>query len=93
MQQYKVKWVYDYHGTTREFNYVDNGVGLRICQIIGITKKIFMWCNTCIECKNWNYTVKSYLTSINKLLCVDIEKIIDKERFLNDVKESTENAK
>ena len=67
-----------------------NGVGLFVnMPDHWITQKIFMWCNT-LNVKNWNYRVKSYLTSINKLLYVDIENIIDKECFLNDVRESTE---
>ena len=55
----------------------------------GITRKICMWYNT-LNVKNWNYRVKSYLASINKLLYVDLENIIDKECFLTDVTESTE---
>ena len=54
-----------------------------------ITKKIFIWCNT-LNVKNWNYMVKSSLTSIDKLLYVDIENIIDKECFQNDLRESRE---
>ena len=64
------------------------------CRLVNISgdrlnKNVFKWCNR-QNVKNWNFRVRSYLRSIDQDELTNIERAIDKDSFLNVVKECTE---
>ena len=54
-----------------------------------LNKRMFLKCND-VNVRNWNYRVREYLASIDQNDYVDVGNSINKETFLNEIRECTE---
>ena len=56
-----------------------------------VNKKVFIWSNS-VNVKNWNYRVAQFLGNMDREMYCNIDDELDKDSFIDDMKECTERC-